>query len=451
MIQSQIQRFIEVMLLLTMALQSCNRSVDGFCVGGKKLPTIGANDKCPNAEPKSKCKHPRESGKSEKKEPINNSKSEPAWKGCTDKMFRRDRYETSTATNTNYSRPKSPIDLTSEFQKRFKPIICGPGYLESKKEEDLKELILAMQLRQYNKAKDILKSVNVNLEYDGLTPIFYALEDGNNEIIEKFLNRSEIRLEPRSNSTGKFNLLYVAIEKGNNKALEMLLNKNVIDLCDKDSSQLTPAYLALEMNNMAAFKILVNKPGKHLDVKCGPMNLTPPEHAIFNDNKSAISILIESRVPFKIYGESPLFYFVKPNETEIFKTLLNNKNYDRLNDKNLEGRTILHNVVENGNVDALKLILSHKEISLNKKDKYRKTALDIALRNDNKQIFNILFDQKDIKVNNNQELGCTTLHIAAVMNNKDAFNRIKDHPEINLNKKNDLGQTAADILNLSSG
>jgi len=112
MIQSQIQRFIAVMLLFTMVLQSCNRSIDGFFVGGKKdLPTIGTNDKCPNGEPRSKCKHPRESGKSEKKEPIDNSKSEPAWKGCTDPTHRRDRYDTSTATNTNYSRPKSLICL----------------------------------------------------------------------------------------------------------------------------------------------------------------------------------------------------------------------------------------------------------------------------------------------------------------------------------------------------
>ena len=55
-----------MILLLTMTLQSCNRSVDAFFVGGKKdLPTIGTNDKCPNGEPRSKCKHPRESGKSE--------------------------------------------------------------------------------------------------------------------------------------------------------------------------------------------------------------------------------------------------------------------------------------------------------------------------------------------------------------------------------------------------
>ena len=111
MIQSQMQRFIAVMLLLTMVMQSCNRSVDGFFVGDKKLPTIGVNDKCPNGKIGSECKHPRESGKSKKKEPINNSKSEPAWKGCTDPTHRRDRYETSTATNTNYSRPKSLICL----------------------------------------------------------------------------------------------------------------------------------------------------------------------------------------------------------------------------------------------------------------------------------------------------------------------------------------------------
>jgi len=65
MIQSQIQRFIAVILLLTMALQSCNRSVDGFFVGDKKLSTIGANDKCPNGKIGSECKHPRESRKSE--------------------------------------------------------------------------------------------------------------------------------------------------------------------------------------------------------------------------------------------------------------------------------------------------------------------------------------------------------------------------------------------------
>jgi len=62
MIQSQIQRFIAVMLFLTMALQGCNRSVDGFCVGGKKL---GTNEKCPNGYSMKDCKHDRENSNSE--------------------------------------------------------------------------------------------------------------------------------------------------------------------------------------------------------------------------------------------------------------------------------------------------------------------------------------------------------------------------------------------------
>jgi len=111
MIQSQIQRFIAVILLITMALQSCNRSVDGFFVGDKKLSTIGANDKCPNGKIGSECKHPRESGKS--KITTNSTWNDKPWRdhrNAGDWMNRWDRYDkptTNTSQTTYYTNNNS--------------------------------------------------------------------------------------------------------------------------------------------------------------------------------------------------------------------------------------------------------------------------------------------------------------------------------------------------------
>jgi len=412
MIQSQIQRFIAVILLLTMALQGCNRSVDGFCVGGKKLPTIGANDKCPNGEPRSKCKHPRESGKSEKKEPINNSKSEPAWKGCTDKMFRRDRYETSTATNTNYSRPRSPICL--KFSSEFVGITCGRGYVEARKEQDIEELIEAMKSQQYGKIREILRYTHANLNDrlpDRMTNMFHsAVKTGDTTLVRIFMDDPRIDINKKDY---KFeHPLWVALDNNlaNGNIEEMLLNDSRLDL-----KEIIDIFPLIQMALIKASKADKQTQGKYHDIIRRLLRRDDLRDEKGRDPISQGISYIEGSAStakdvydlLQISKESGLKIDIKSDRNEnplhnvaefeyLLEHLLELNKYD-VNQKNIDGETPLHLAAYNKNVWSTKLLLDQPGINVNIQNKFGQTPLHEVFDATIEEIFNKDKSIKNIK------------------------------------------------------
>ena len=288
------------------------------------------------------------------------------------------------------------------------------------------------------------------IKNDEKTPLYLAIEKGNNEIIQLLLENEKIDLNvvnkietktdeyyekynkyKRGNTIGwsvsttkkeEKTAFYLAVEKGNLELIKKMLSNDKVDINiikksetkindDKDAyveatdSEIqetietvfkTALYFAVENEKLELLNLLLSN--ESIDVNLACKSDEYYRLAYFNENRMEHKYEVE---------KTPFYLAVEYKNIEIINLLLQNKNIDinknyiksNVDDKYDEDgekcsteeykikRSPLHLAVYNNNVDIVKILLNQKNIDLNAKDNDGKTPIELT---NNKEILNLL-------------------------------------------------------------
>ena len=144
---------------------------------------------------------------------------------------------------------------------------------------------------------------------------------------------------------------------------------------------------------------------------------------------------------------------IKKDEGKVLNKLIEKIENLDINQANSSGRTLLACAIEEGNVPAVEIILSHPEVDVNRLAKYtyKKTQgmfapLHLAILKENPEIVKLLLGCKDIDVN--MVPNCvyrrgkfTALTKAIHLKNGEIVKLLLSHPNIDVNKADPSGWT----------
>jgi ankyrin repeat protein len=173
----------------------------------------------------------------------------------------------------------------------------------------------------------LLHHSKVDLEqeiFDGLTPIFIAIQSGNETIFRLLLSTGNLNIRQKKYSTGA-TLLHYAAKQGKLSFITPLLSTEEIDYNWATNDGATPLFVAAQYGFEPIVRAFLDK--KAIDVnKAMHDGVTPLFIAVYNGHHSVVSALLEREeidvnhiVPK--YG-SALFYAVKKGNALLVKLLL---------------------------------------------------------------------------------------------------------------------------------
>lgn len=272
-----------------------------------------------------------------------------------------------------------------------------------------------------NKIKLLINKNTVNARYNnGSTPLFFAIENDLNEIINLLIkNGANIYTQ---NING-FTPLMIAVEKENYEITELLINKfkensqknnrkvDYINIINEGG--LSALMIAIYQKNIKIIKLLLEG-GADINKK----NLSNNTALMFAAKENQLEIcklLIEKGANIynqNIYDETPLIYAVKSGNLDIVNLLLlnlkNNKNnnikYINTINNNF-GRSALMIAAEENKLEIAKLLIE-KGANVNLQNEDSETALMIAIQKKNKDIIKLLIEEganvnlEKLKLNN---------------------------------------------------
>lgn len=221
------------------------------------------------------------------------------------------------------------------------------------------------------------KNINVNDspisgKHKGVTPLYYAVQEGYFEIVEKLLengaNQNTVYQHGR-------NLLWLAVCFNHIDLVKLLIKKEV-DINIADTDGMTPLMIAIENGNHAIAKILIDNDAdlNIVDVD----GRTPLILAIESRNHDIAKMLIAKKADLNIATKdkrTPLMLAIIYKNHKIVKMLINKK--PNLNLADSYGKNVLFFAVEADDIYSVRLLVKNK-IHLNATDGYGRTALWIA-------------------------------------------------------------------------
>lgn len=108
-----------------------------------------------------------------------------------------------------------------------------------------------------------------------------------------------------------------------------------------------------------------------------------------------------------------------------------------INKKNDSGKTILICAIEKDDIEAVQLLLKHKDLAINAPGEYGYTPLMVASQNGLKEIAQLLLDNR-ANVNNQDNNGSTALHHAVTIKDEQIVKILLDYGA-GINIRNDHG------------
>lgn len=190
-------------------------------------------------------------------------------------------------------------------------------------------------------------------DYDGKTPLYYALISDQKEIVKKLL-QAGANVNIRSIS-GKTLLHKAVFENRHNTVRELLKLGAKIDVTDNDG--ITPLYVSLMSNNSEITELLIaNGANKNFVSDNGNSLL---HTAVSSKRKDVVDLLLHlgsDQMTVDIEGLTPLYRAIKEDNLEIIESLI--KDPDVLNKKPPKCQDYpIHFAVSNGSYSTVKLLL----------------------------------------------------------------------------------------------
>ena len=196
---------------------------------------------------------------------------------------------------------------------------------------------------------DLGASVNIT-STRGRTPLFEAISEHHDDVVELLLTRQELNLSAVQPKNFDRTALMLAAHSGNSNIVELLLEHLTVDIINqRDSYGCTALFLATLKGDFATVKLLAQKPGINLDLV---------------DNAA---------------GRSALIIAATRNSSEIVELLLQNGANPMLKDYQGGGTAMLR-AIDWGCIDVVKVMLKFHTVDLRCLDDLDRTLMHGASR-----------------------------------------------------------------------
>lgn len=236
----------------------------------------------------------------------------------------------------------------------------------------------------------IEEGANINVTYDGDTPLIYSIENDKPELTKYLLDHgADIE---KTNNEGE-SPLFVAFIKRNLIIAQMLIENGAkLDVNAKNSKGQTALFFSVENNYTEVTKFLLDHGAnfRKLDESEKPSLF----HAIDSNNKDFAQFLISKgvNVNIKYKRETPLIYSIIKNKPEMAKFLIDHgADLEAKKDRDRRSETALFFSVKNNDIEITKYLLD-RGANLEGINRRGETALFEAIKVNNSIIVQLLID-----------------------------------------------------------
>lgn len=231
----------------------------------------------------------------------------------------------------------------------------------------------------------IKKGADVNCNCgEGVTPILYAIEKNNVDLVKIFLDKgAKINLRPYNGITP----LHCAVMNGNFEIIDLLLDQGA-DIEIKDYNGATPLIYAIAMGQNNILRYLIEK-GASMSV-IDYMGNSPLIVATYVGNVDAVNILTTKEIDINAknyYGFSALHIAILNAFDDIARILI--QKGAKIDIRNNDNYTPLHLAVLNNDSYSIKLLLE-EGASCKEKLYPSINSLELAYLFDYKEVANLL-------------------------------------------------------------
>ena len=290
---------------------------------------------------------------------------------------------------------------------------------------------------QYYYKKEVVNDIEV-LNSKGTTtrtPLFYAVEKKNYDIVELLLKQPEIDVNYQSRIYDIDELMNTICDRFGYK--EYIYETAKDEKLIKNSDQ-EPLSLAFEQGNDKIIDLLLNNPNIELD-----LDYFLPI-VVHKGKIKTIQVLLDKGLiginDVVIQDQTLLHYAIQEGEKEIVKFLLNNPKIE-INKANSKGDTPLFLAIEYELADIVEILLKHPKIDVNL-HRNSKSPLHFAIENRYDEITYLLLKSQEIDVNRRTSNGESPLYLA--VNNEDIalVKTLLKNPDIDVNIQTNSGEAA---------
>lgn len=229
--------------------------------------------------------------------------------------------------------------------------------------------------------------VDLNIKINGGTPLMYAVNLGQTEVVKALLNANvDPSKKVKINECDRSGLtaLILAARRGNVECVKILI-ENKADLEVRDTKCLySPLMHAISKGDHEIVKVLV-KAGADIDI-VGVQDLKPLELAILSGSVEVVRELIGAGINLNQFCSNritPLIKAIDLKNSEMVNVLLEAKNRDGSRKVNIDQiqqnkNTALITASLYGNVEIVKILIDN-QADLEKKDEHLRSALHSAV------------------------------------------------------------------------
>jgi len=317
----------------------------------------------------------------------------------------------------------------------------------------------------------------------GMTALHDAVEEGDVDVVKKLL---EYKANPNIKDNKERTALHYAMESGSSQIIKLIAEKVTPELDNEKKAGLTALHDAVEKVDLDGIKnLLADK---------ADLNITDDKErtalhcAIISGNPQILELILEKALPEWVnqkraggltalhdavkkgdvdvvkkllehkadpgqaddQGETVLDYAIELRELQIIELILAKATPELVNQKKSHGFTVLHDAVENGDLDVVKKLLDYKadpEI----KNKKGNTALHFAVMSEDPKILELILEISTARLLNQKRVGSSTaLHDAVEKGDVDVVKKLLEHkadPNIKNNKERTALHLAISLKN----
>ncbi|GIZ42947.1 hypothetical protein CKM354_000619400 [Cercospora kikuchii] len=237
--------------------------------------------------------------------------------------------------------------------------------------------------------------------------------------------------------------LWYAVEQGQEKIVRLLLDSGRIDVNSRDFDQQTPLAIAVRSHHKKIVKLLLED--ERIDVNTeDDLKQTPLVLAVQEDREGIVKLFLEDgRASVNgrdVRQKTPLAIAVELGHDNVVGLLLENEqvNVDSLDDR---GMTPFATAVERGYETIVKLFLESQRSNVNARINGVRTPLEIAVEKRHEKIVKVLLRSRDVDLNARNCEQQTALWRAAFQGSVEITNMLLDKDEVRIWMRDSLGWT----------
>lgn len=284
----------------------------------------------------------------------------------------------------------------------------------------MNKFIAAVKANKYKSVKKLIKNVDVkSKDSHGVTPIFYATNNSNKDMVELLIEHgADINEIIRDTS-----LLWLSVCHDNEDIARLLIENganNVNTLCsgDNDYINISPLCVASRNGNTNIVKLLIHEAGADVNQKCSN-GITALYTAAFFGHNGIVQIIINTGTIHNIdatndVGCTALHASAQCGCIDIAKILIDHG--ADINIRTSAGASPLLLAAQNGYEDIVSLLIS-KHAIIDNTDIHGNTPLFFASKNNHLEIVKMLVKCGSNIMSENIQKTSTPLSIAIRMEN----------------------------------